>query len=544
LKKLLILINIIFIVYAFTLGCASKAVKHEIKEVKTDTSKLTLHTLPSRPFNDRIDARAYFYYTNGIMFEAEGELDRAGQNYKEALKYYPESYQIGYSLAEIYYRTYHPQQALDVLETLIPRDTDVFRLSAACFRMMNDFSSMKKSYLNLLKFAPDDIDSYTFLADIYRNENNLDSTIWAFKNMTRLNPGDDRLWHQLGRFQTQIEDYEEAKISFQKSLELNNTSENFLSYIGLGELYELSGQGDSTVILYKQGLEVDPTNPLLLKLLVSYYLTQDNFGEALPYSSRLVNLAENNFPEKRQLGYIYYRLDSLEVADSLFTKLIDEGDVFGLNHFYLGLISTRLGNIEKARDEFEILTQIEDSLYIGWLNLGLAYRNLDQPEKEIETYKKGLNSLKNENGVEELLYSLGSAYERQDQIDEAIDNFKLLLDHYPENAQAMNYLGYMLADRNRDLEYAKKLITKAIELVPENAAFLDSYGWVSYRQGKLKEALDYLKRAVKLDNDPIIFDHLGDAYKAKGKMKQAREWWQKALDLDPENEIIREKLDL
>ncbi|MFZ5980295.1 MAG: tetratricopeptide repeat protein [Candidatus Zixiibacteriota bacterium] len=544
-KKPLFIINIFFIVFAVNLGCSSSIVKHDVREVKTDTGhRLTSHVLPQRPFDEHIDYRAYDYYTNGLILEAEGELEQAALNYREALKYFPDSYQIGYSLAEVYYRIYKPQLALNTLETLIPRDADVFRLTAACYRMLNEIPSVKKSYMNLLKLEPDNLDAYTYLADIYRTENNLDSTIWAFKNLVRVNPGDNRLWHQLGRFQAQQKDFEGAKNSFRMSLNLDPSRENFLSYIGLGELYEVTSQGDSAVILYKKGLEIDPTNPLLLKMLVTYYLTRDNYSEALPYSGRLLDLAEENFPEKRRLAYIYYRLDSLEVADSIFTELENEGDVFGLNHFYLGLIKTRLGDIEKARDEFEKLTILEDTLYIGWINLGLAYRNLNEPEKEIETYKEGLNSMKSESGVEELLFSLGSAYERQNRVEEAISTFEMLIDHYPDNAQALNYLGYMLADRNRDLGYAKELITRAIELLPENAAFLDSYGWVSYRQGNFKEALEYLKRAVKLDNDPIIFDHLGDIYKARGKMNEARQWWQKALDLDPDNQTIREKLDL
>ena len=78
--------------------------------------------------------------------------------------------------------------------------------------------------------------------------------------------------------------------------------------------------------------------------------------------------------------------------------------------------------------------------------------------------------------------------------------------------------------------------------MPENAAFLDSYGWVFYRQGKYKKAVEYLKKAVSLDSDPVIFDHLGDAYKAKGDTAQARTWWQKALELSPEDEAIKQKL--
>lgn len=471
-----------------------------------------------------------------------GDLPTAAENYEDALAYYPESYQIAYSLAEVYYRAYKPEKSLRVLEKMIPRDIEVFRLSAACFRMLKDYISAQKSYHNIIKLDPDNMEAYTFLSDIYRARNHLDSTIWAFENMARVRPDDFRIWHQLGRYQTQKQSYEKGKDAFRKSLEQDSGKDNFLSYIGLGELYEITGRLDTAEIIFKEGLEVDPTNPMMLRLLISLNINRDSLARALPYSLKLVTVAPENFLEKRRLGAIYYRLDSLERADTIFNELVAGGDIYGMNHFYLGLIDTRQGNIEDARDEFEILTQLEDSLYIGWVNLGLAYRNLDQPEKEIEIYKKGLNSLKSEEGVDNLLFSLGSAYERMQRYDEAKTTFELLLKHFPDNAQVLNYLGYMLADQNRELEYAKELISRAIELIPENAAFLDSYGWVNFRQGYLNEALKYLKKAVELDSDPIIFDHLGDAYKAKGKNKQAREWWQKALELDPENTAIKEKL--
>ncbi|MBN1212762.1 MAG: tetratricopeptide repeat protein [candidate division Zixibacteria bacterium] len=541
-KKIFCLLTILLIILALSLGCSSKAVKHRITEVKADPNQLKARTFLLDYKAEQIDQRAFHYYSNGLIYEGMGDLPAAAENYEDALAYYPESYQIAYSLAEIYYRMYQPEKALRVLEKMIPRDVEVFRLSAACFRMLNDYISAQKSYHNIIKLDPDNIEAYTFLSDIYRARNHLDSTIWAFENMARIRSDDPRIWHQLGRFQTQKKDYENAKESFRKSLELDHSQENFLSYIGLGELYEITDRVDTAETIYKEGLEVDPTNPLILRLLISLNINRDSLTRALPYSRQLVAVAPENYPEKRRLGAIYYRLDSLDKADTIFTELVESGDVYGMNHFYLGLIDTRLGNIEDARDEFELLTQLEDSLYIGWINLGLAYRNLDQPEKEIETYKKGLNALQSEEGVDNILFALGSAYERLKNYEEAKATFELLLEHFPDNAQALNYLGYMLADQNLELDYAKELISRAIELIPENAAFLDSYGWVNFRQGNLDEALKYLKRAVELDSDPIIFDHLGDAYKAKGKNKQAREWWQKALELDPENTAIKEKL--
>ena len=121
--------------------------------------------------------------------------------------------------------------------------------------------------------------------------------------------------------------------------------------------------------------------------------------------------------------------------------------------------------------------------------------------------------------------------------------FEEIISHDPDHAQSLNYLGYMLADRGEQLDYARDLIGRAVDLSPDNAAFLDSFGWVYYRMGEYEEALKHLQRAVELDIDPVIFDHLGDTFHALGRVDQAKEWWQRALEQEPDNEDIKRKLD-
>src|SRR5262249_41280628 len=112
-----------------------------------------------------------------------------------------------------------------------------------------------------------------------------------------------------------------------------------------------------------------------------------------------------------------------------------------------------------------------------------------------------------------------------------------------------NDLGYLYADRNKNLPQAEKLIRKALDLdrklqqgtfldskgpAPlDNAAYVDSLGWVLYRQGKLEEARKELERAIKLPqgDDPVMWDHLGDVYKAQKEMAKANAAWKKAKDL-------------
>ena len=103
----------------------------------------------------------------------------------------------------------------------------------------------------------------------------------------------------------------------------------------------------------------------------------------------------------------------------------------------------------------------------------------------------------------------------------------------------MNYLGYMWADINRNLDEAAKYIIRANELAPENAAYVDSLGWLHYRQGKHKEALTELQRAAELmkdEPDSTIHEHIGDALQQLGKADEARAEWETSLRLLREQE--------
>lgn len=145
---------------------------------------------------------------------------------------------------------------------------------------------------------------------------------------------------------------------------------------------------------------------------------------------------------------------------------------------------------------------------------------------------------------ETIFFMRGAMYERMKQYDRSEAAFRKVLSINPENAEALNYLGYMLADRNVRLEEAQKLIQKALDEVPNNGAFLDSLGWVYFRQGKLTEAQDMLVQAIeRIGDDPTVHDHLGDVYFKLGKTRDAVAQWQASLqqyhkspdDADPDD---------
>ncbi|MEO6036137.1 MAG: tetratricopeptide repeat protein, partial [Verrucomicrobiota bacterium] len=109
----------------------------------------------------------------------------------------------------------------------------------------------------------------------------------------------------------------------------------------------------------------------------------------------------------------------------------------------------------------------------------------------------------------------------------------------PDFADALNYLGFMWADRGENLDKAREYIEKAVKVEPKNAAFLDSLGWVLHKLNQNDSALQYLLQAVALSDepDPTLFDHLGDVYSALKRNEKAREAWKKSLTLEPSAEI-------
>jgi tetratricopeptide (TPR) repeat protein len=135
------------------------------------------------------------------------------------------------------------------------------------------------------------------------------------------------------------------------------------------------------------------------------------------------------------------------------------------------------------------------------------------------------------------------AYERRGDADAAIRDLRQLLSDRPGDATVQNALGYTLADHDQGLEEARALIAAALAQTPDNAAVLDSMGWVLFRQGRLPEALGYLQRADALGDDAEIDLHLGEVQWALGDRDAARATWRRALEAYPNDARLRERLE-
>ncbi len=214
------------------------------------------------------------------------------------------------------------------------------------------------------------------------------------------------------------------------------------------------------------------------------------------------------------------------------------------------LLRARLkGNPEQ--DFFELL-----SIANVYLQAGRAREAVEEARKALELAPQAQAARRNSGDEEsgqqpdfqtQALIMLSSAQERAGDFKGSEESLRRILAKDPNNATALNNLGYFLVERGERLEEALEMIKRAVQAEPTNASFLDSLGWAYFKLGRLAEAEKYLVEAARRDpTSATIQEHLGDVYHKLGKTDLARAAWRKALSLSveaAETARIRAKLD-
>jgi tetratricopeptide (TPR) repeat protein len=178
-------------------------------------------------------------------------------------------------------------------------------------------------------------------------------------------------------------------------------------------------------------------------------------------------------------------------------------------------------------------------IYLSMANIYMDAKEYSKAEESL------LAALKVFPEHEDLTFTLGATYEKMGRSDLAEEIFKKIINKNPDHDKALNYLGYMLAEKGIRLTEAIDYIKRALEIDSTNGSYLDSLGWAYYQLNKLNDAKKYLELAAKKEpRSAEIRNHLGDLYYRLGKLSEAIKHWQDALGLKPEHEqLIRRKIE-
>jgi tetratricopeptide (TPR) repeat protein len=335
-----------------------------------------------------------------------------------------------------------------------------------------------------------------------------------------------------------------------------------------------------TVDLLKRAEKFRIGNPLLLQRLGDAFETLGEADRATAAYARLLEQFPHLTEVRRRLADHYLRKSDLTNATTQLEVLIKENPTDPRPYFVLGAVAFEQRRLKDAMENFNKALLLNDEYEPVYYELAAVQISSNEPRAALDTLNRArvkfketfqseyyaalaYNRLKEySNAVQRLIaaeviaaatatnrlnavfyFQLGAAYERNQQFEEAEKTFRKVLALSPDFAEALNYLGYMWAERGMNLAEARQMIEKAVQQEPKNAAYLDSLAWVLFKQGKPAEALPHMLKAVEYIEEPdaTVYDHLGDIYAALNQPEKAREAWRKALAVEP-SDALRKKL--
>lgn len=300
------------------------------------------------------------------------------------------------------------------------------------------------------------------------------------------------------------------------------------------ERYQSAGEA------FEQARRLSPDRPEVLYHLALLAMRADHREVARKHLLHLVRTGSRQYDAYYHLGVLELKEGNYESALQWFVQ-VQGGHYLLPAQVQIADVLARLGEVDAARSHLQELRQRNPGLSLPlFLAEGELLHQYGRFEAAYDLFGEALSQYEDER---RLLYSRALAAEQLGRLEQAERDLRRILAESPDDANALNALGYMLTIRTQRYREAKDLIERALALDPDNAAIIDSMGWVHYKLGNFEEAEAYLERAYELQADPEIAAHLGELYWTIGRRQKAREIWEAALDAFPGSGVLTEVVD-
>ncbi len=329
---------------------------------------------------------------------------------------------------------------------------------------------------------------------------------------------------------------QQAIVSLQKALEKNpDDRELRLTYARL--LVDTKNY-ESARVEFETLLEASPDDAELLFTLGLLSLESEQYENAEKYMLKLVELDEREGEAQYYLGRIHENREQFDEAIDWYRQ-VHVGDFLLEARLRVASLLDQTGKLDEALDMLDAMlegSQPNPTLVRIYITRGGLLREAGRYEDAMETYNTALGILP---GNSDLLYARALVAEKVGRIDILEEDIKVILKAEPDNAHALNALGFTLADRTDRHNEAMGYLKRALEIMPDDAAIIDSMGWVNYRLGNYTEAIRLLRDALSRFDDAEIAAHLGEVLWVSGNRDEARQIWQEALDKSPSDPVLQ-----
>jgi tetratricopeptide (TPR) repeat protein len=442
-----------------------------------------------------------------LVYSDLGDTDKATELLKKLAATHPSTRSLQ-ALAGSYEQMKQWGPAADALNqalSLNPPNAGEIKKTMAEYQLRAErYKDALQTYQDLINDDPNDAQSYLRISQIYRQLRDFPKAHEAADKARGIDPNnpeirlnDAFILQSEGKTPEAIKTLKELLDTTQKrtytAAERQVRSQLLMQ---LSALYRDADQTDLAVEALRQAADVNPERATGTSIAIT-----ETYREAHEFSK------------------------AQQEVDAALKKSPDDRDLRATRATLLA----ELGKTDQAVSEAKKLLGGKEDRE-GYLTLAAIYdkaKKFDDMGKALDQAEK---LSQNSDDRLTIYFQRGAMYERMKKIDLSEQQFQKVLQMDPANAGAMNYLGYMLADRNIRLPEALDYIKKAVDKEPENGAYVDSLGWVYFRLGRLDEAEEQLRRAVqKTPHDPTVHDHLAEALMAKGKVREAVAQWQISL---------------
>ncbi len=479
------------------------------------------------------------WLTLGRLQKVAGNSVEAEKAYKKVLEQDAENEDAMTGLAMVYSDLGNTKAASDLLRKVADKSPTPRTLMALgnAYEQMREYSLAAETYKRALQAASGNPDIKRLLAQNLMLSDQLPEALKVYQELVAEEPKDVQSFIRISQIYRQQREYGKAREAADKAREIDPGN--------------LEVRYNDVNLLEAEG-KVPEAIKVLKDMIAS--TTKKNFTpsekssrvmllERLAFLYRANDQLQNAADTFKQIGEVDPELAARSAAQVIDTyrlahdykKAADAGDAaikeYPTDRTVRAVRASVLAEVGRGDEAITETKKLLDGkndreTYISLAQIYEKMKNYGEMAKSIDAADK-LSEAKEDK--ETVAFMRGAMYEKQKNYDKAEKEFRKVLEVNPASASALNYLGYMLADRGVRLQEAYQMVSKAVEAEPNNGAYLDSLGWVYYRMDKLPEAERNLRMAMeRYSKDPTVHDHLGDVLFKQGKLKEAITQWQAA----------------
>jgi len=476
-----------------------------------------------------------------VLLHEEGEYGEAIRYAREAIALDPSRETALSVLAKSYLAKGETDEAIARFEKLLAEGEEsgsIHHLLATLHQARGEDEVALRQAERAVEVDPERGLYHYYLAERYRRAGRDEGAEREYREAAHLSPNNAPILHSLGEFYFASERYEEAVGVFDELAERGyRPFEVHYRLVGI----HLKLQRTEEALRHAEVLkELEPTNLRLRSQLADLYLALGRQEEGIAELRLLWRARPADLRPAKKIAEVHLARGDFEAAKETLRGILrqNSSDVWAWTrlsyaHFRLDEEEESVTALEAARgiepENTEVLLLLGNA-YVGGGRIELGW------DLYRDAYRLGLRSA-------DLLYRKGVTEDRLGRTEDALRTLAELVEKHPDHDSGLNYLGYMLASLGIRLDEAEDLVLRALEREPKNAFYRDSLGWVYFQQGRHSEAVRELERAARgSEEDPVILEHLADAYVRVGAVDEAARIYRWLLETRGEREDLMVKL--